>query len=483
MAIVIVGLGPGRADDITRRVWHALETAQTVILRTERHPCVRELPQNGRIIACDDLYERHAAFSDVYDAIAARVMEYGRQGDVVYAVPGDPMVGESTPARILAAAQAEGITVEILSGVSFIEPSLALVGVDGIDGVQLHDALVLGAMHHPQLNPDYPVLISQVYSATVASDLKLTLMNQYPDEFAVTLIHGAGSPNARIECLALYEIDRSTHINHLTSLYLPALGEMSSFERFQDIIAHLRAPDGCPWDKEQTHESLRRFIVEETYEVLDAIDREDWDGLAEELGDVLLQIVLHAQIATEDGEFMMSDILRAVNQKMIRRHPHVFGDVAAANAAQVVTNWEAIKQQEKAEKGDSAPKSILDGIPVGLAAIAQSYKLQDKAAKVGFDWPGIEPVAAKLREELDEFLTAETSDEKLKELGDIFFVVVNLGRHVGIEDPETALRLTNQKFRRRFQAVEDGVSGSGRAWETFSLDELDAFWNAAKKHS
>lgn len=480
MTIFIAGLGPGAADDVTRRVWTVLETAQTVILRTERHPCVPLLPPVPNLITCDDLYETHTAFEDVYTAITARVLDHAASGDVVYAVPGDPMIGEATTGKIRAAAATAGIAVEILPGISFIEPSLAAVGVDGIDGVQLHDALVLGAMHHPQLNPDYPALISQVYSTTVASDLKLTLMNQYPDEFPVTLIHSAGSADARVEHVALYEIDRSEHINHLTSLFLPALGEMSSFERFQDIIAHLRAPEGCPWDKEQTHETLRPFIVEETYEVLDAIDRQDWDALAEELGDVLLQIVLHTQIAIDDGEFKMSDVLRAVNQKMIRRHPHVFGDAAADNASQVVTNWEAIKAREKAEKGDAAPESMLDSIPAGLAPLAQSYKLQHKAGKVGFDWPGIEPVAAKLREETDEFLAAQTPEERLKELGDILFVVVNLGRHVGIDDPETALRLTNKKFRTRFQAVERAVAASGKPWEAFTLDELDQFWNAAK---
>lgn len=480
MTITIVGLGPGSADDITRRVWAAIEQADTVVLRTERHPCVPQLPIHGRRVTCDDLYEAHAAFADVYAAIVERVLDIARTGDVVYAVPGDPTVGESTTGMLIAAAEAAAIGAGILPGISFIEPTLALVGVDGIDGVQLLDALVVGAMHHPPINPDAPALISQVYSRQVASDLKLTLMNQYPDEFEVMLVHGAGSPGARVERLALYEIDRSPHIDHLTSLFVPALGDMASFERFQDIIAHLRAPEGCPWDKEQTHESLRRYIVEETHEVLDAIDRGDWNALAEELGDVLLQVVLHTQIAIDDGEFNMSDVLRAVNHKMIRRHPHVFGDVAANDSSQVVANWEAIKQREKAANGDAAPTSILGGIPTSLAPLAQSYQLQHKAGKVGFDWPNIVPVADKLREELDEFLKAESPDERLKELGDILFVVVNLGRHVGIDDPETALRLTNLKFRTRFQAVEDAVLASGRPWADFTLDELDAFWNAAK---
>lgn len=483
MSLTIVGLGPGDAGDITRRAWQVIESAPVVVLRTERHPCVPDLPINGQRVTCDDLYETNARFEDVYDAVVARVMGYASAGDVVYAVPGDPCVGESTTAKLRTACAAAGVPLTILPGVSFIEPTLAAAGVDGIDGVQLHDALVIGAMHHPPLNPDAPALISQVYSRQVANDLKLTLMNQYPDDFPVKLIHGAGSVEALTEDVALYEIDRSPHINHLTSLWLPALGGMSSFERFQETIAHLRAPEGCPWDREQTHESLRRYLLEESAEVLDAIDRGDADALADELGDLLLQVVLHAQIAIDDGEFKMTDVLRSINAKMIRRHPHVWGEVSADTPSQVVNNWEAIKAREKADKasGDPTPESLLDGVPPTLTPLQQSHKLQHKAAKVGFDWPDVTPVAAKINEEVAELLAADTPDERLKELGDILFVVVNLGRHMGVDDPETALRLTNQKFRTRFLAVERAVQASGRPWSDFTLAELDTFWDAAKR--
>ena len=234
-------------------------------------------------------------------------------GDVVYAVPGDPLVGESTTTRILAAAKERGISVEIINGVSFIEPMLKLIEIDALDGLQLLDGLEIAAMHHPPINPDYPALIGQVYSRAVASNVKLTLMNQYPDEFEVTLIHAAGTDNEQVEHVQLFEIDRSDKINHMTSLYLPAMGGMSSFERFQEIIAHLRSPEGCPWDREQTHESLRQYLLEEAYETLQAIDDGDPDELYRELGDLLLQIVLHTQIAIDDGEFHMTDVLRHVN--------------------------------------------------------------------------------------------------------------------------------------------------------------------------
>jgi tetrapyrrole methylase family protein/MazG family protein len=481
MTLTILGLGPGEIDDLTRRAWNALESAQAIYLRTAQHPCVPHLPNQANLHSFDSLYEAAVKFEDVYDGIVARVLEAVRSGDVVYAVPGDPFVGEATTPRLIAGANAAAIPVEVIHGISFIEPMLRHAGIDAIDNLQILDALVVGAMHHPQINPDAPAFISQVYSRQVASEVKLTLMNQYPDDFAVKLIHLAGSVEALVEELPLHAIDHSAQIGHLTSLYVPALGGMSSFERFQEIIAHLRAPEGCPWDRKQTHESLRPYLIEEAYEVLEAIDAGDAKALYEELGDLLLQIVLHTQIAIEDGEFYMTDVLRHVNEKMIRRHPHVWGSVDVDNADQVVTNWEALKQQEKAQNGD-APKreSLLDGIPKGLPALMQAYKYQAKAAKVGFDWEQQADVAAKIREELDEVLNAATPEDRFEEIGDLLFVLVNWARWLGIDDPESALRATNQKFYRRFRYIEEALKPAGKPMEGYALAELDALWNEAK---
>ncbi len=480
MTITVVGLGAGDIDDLTRRAWRAIETAPTVIIRTAQHPCVPHLPNQAALTFCDDLYEAHDTFDAVYDAVVARVMDAAQRGDVVYAVPGDPFVGESTTARILAAARARGETVEVVSGVSFIEPTLRLVGADAIDGLQVLDALVIADMHHPPINPDAPALIAQVYSRQVASDVKLTLMNQYPDTFEVLLVHAAGTAQARVERLPLYEIDRSTHINHLTSLYVPALGGMSSFERFQEIIAHLRAPEGCPWDQKQTHESLRAYLLEEAYEALEAIDAGDPNALAEELGDVLLQVVLHTQIAIDDGEFNMADVMRILNTKIIERHPHVWGEVKVEDDGQVITNWDAIKARQRAQKGKQR-ESLLDGIPKGLPALMVALKYQAKAAKVGFDWPTMDGVEQKLAEELAELRAAQSHEERVAEFGDLLFVLVNWGRWMGIDDPETALRLTNQKFYRRFRYMEERIAAyDGRPITAYTLEEMDALWNEAK---
>lgn len=480
MTIIIVGLGPGDIDDLSRKAYRTLKQAQTVYLRTSQHGCVACLPQPGIAYhSFDALYDSIDDFETVYTTIVEQLLQAAQAGDVVYAVPGDPLVGESTTTRLLEQAQAAGIAVEIVNGISFVEPSLKLIGVDALDGLQILDGISIGAMYHPPINPDYPALLGQVYSSALASEIKLTLMNQYPDDFAVTLIHAAGTENGMAETLPLYEIDRSQHINHMTSLYIPALGQRTSFEEFQEIIAHLRAPEGCPWDRKQTHESLRQFLIEEAYEVLEAIDRGDPQSLYEELGDLLLQIVLHTQIAIDDGEFYMSDVLRHVNAKMIRRHPHVWGDVNVEGSPEnVVTNWEAIKKQEKADQ-DKAPESMLDSIPKGLPALLQAHQYQARAARLNFDWEQVDDVVAKVREEIGEVLAAETDEQRTEEIGDLLFVLVNWARWLSVE-PETALRRANTKFYRRFSYIEQQVAAQGRQMTDRTLAELDALWDEAK---
>ena len=478
MSLTIVGLGPARPEDLTRRAWSALEAASAVYLRTKEHPAAPHLPVRGTMHTFDHLYESTADFERIYGTIVEEVLAAAEANDVVYAVPGDPLVGESTVTRLLAAAQERAIPLTIIPGVSFIEPSLRLLGVDALNGLQVFDAIDVAAMHHPPLNPDFPALLAQVYSRQVASDLKLTLMNQYPDEFEVVLLHAAGAENESVERAPLYAVDRSEQIGHMTSLYLPALGGMSSFEQFQEIIAHLRAPEGCPWDCKQTHRSLRKYLLEEAHEVLEAIDADDPAALSEELGDLLLQVVLHTQIAIDDGEFRMGDVLSQVNRKLIRRHPHVWGETTVDGADQVVTNWEAIKQVERAGKPDTR-ESILDGVPKGMPALLQAYEYTAKAAKPGFDWDRLEDVTAKVQEELNEVITAGSPEHTAEEVGDLLFVLVNWARWLNVE-PESALREANAKFYRRFRYIETQAAAQGRALESMTLAEMDALWNEAK---
>ena len=342
-----------------------------------------------------------------------------------------------------------------------------MVGVDGMAGLQLHDAAEIAAMHHPPLNPDQPALIGQLYSAPIASDVKLTLMNQYPDAHPVTLLHGAGLPDALREDLPLYEMDRSPHLAHLTTLYVPPLEIASSMERFQETIAHLRAPEGCPWDRKQTHQSLRAYLLEETAEVLDALDAGDVDALCEELGDLLLQVVLHSQVAVDEGNFTMADIVAGINAKIVRRHPHVWGEVEVNDVDDLKRVWQQQKDAEKSHM-DLHADSHLDGVPNALPALAQAADLQKKAAKVGFDWETIEPVIDKVMEELDEIKTAADEAHRASEFGDLLFAVVNWARWLDI-DPEIALRETNGRFRARFGYIETQARQTGRQVSEMTL--------------
>lgn len=255
-----------------------------------------------------------------------------------------------------------------------------------------------------------------------------------------------------------------------------------TLESLTAIMEKLRSDQGCPWDREQTHQTLTRYLIEEAYEVIDAIEQQDPQALAEELGDVLLQIVFHAQIASENGQFTMDDVLKAVCEKMIRRHPHVFADTEINSVEDVLSNWEAIKKREKANQDR---KSLLDGIPKHLPALLRAEKIQSKAAKVGFDWNDISGTIAKLEEEIEEFkqaVAAANHGDMEAEIGDLFFSLVNVCRFLNI-NPERALNLTTNKFIRRFQYMEKQAALNNRELNTMSLAEMDQLWETAKKDS
>jgi len=480
--ITILGLGPGSSALVTRGAWRAMLDCELLLLRTARHPCLDELPDTRRWHSFDALYEAHDHFEDVYAQIAQRVVAAAQQCEnLVYAVPGDAMVGEATVPQVLRLAAERALPTELLPGISFIEPCLALLELDALDGIQIHDALEIAELYHPPLNPSLPALLAQVYSRHVASQLKLTLMNQYADDFAVLLVHAAGTPQARVEPVPLYAIDRSPDIDITTSLYLPPQGPLDSFEAAQNTIAHLRSEKGCAWDRKQTHLSLRPYLIEETYEVLECLDTEDPQALCEELGDLLLQVLLHVQIATDDGEFNMAKVLRQLNAKLIRRHPHVWGGLeSSGDPEQLKRIWNEAKAAEKA--GQPQPQaSLLDGIPKAAPALFVAQRYCERAAEVGFDWQTADDLEVKLREELAEFHAAQSDEERAHEIGDIFFVLVNMLRWLGQPDAESLLRATNAKFYRRFRHVEKRAAAVQSSLSACNIDELDAWWLEAKQ--
>ena len=251
--------------------------------------------------------------------------------------------------------------------------------------------------------------------------------------------------------------------------------DLSKFDALKEIIARLRGPNGCPWDRKQTHASLKTYLVEEAYEVLQALDDENAPKLREELGDLLLQIMLHAQIASENGEFDIGDVIRGIATKLVRRHPHVFGDSEAGDADEVAQEWEKIKQEERGP-GDS----LLETVPAGMPALSYSHSIQRRAAGVGFDWESVEGILDKLVEEVRELTQAATHREKVHEYGDILFALVNVARWEGV-DLEEALRLANKRFCRRFRHMEESCRRAGVSLHGLTLEQMDGLWEEAKR--
>ena len=394
-------------------------------------------------------------------------------------VPGSPLVAERTVVIIRQKAKEANVKLNIMPGMSFMEVLYQRLNIDPIDGLTILDACDLEEL--PDEMPS-ALVITQVYNQHVASDTKLTLMDKYPEDYPVNFTRNLSLPDEEIREIPLYELDRQPNIDHLTSLYIgkmPKHEETFDLSPLEDVVKTLRSPGGCPWDIVQTHKSLRRNLIEEVYEVIEAIDLEDKDLLCEELGDLLMQVVFHARMAEEANLFSMQDVIDGITAKLIRRHPHVFGDVSVKDADEVLSNWEIIKQAEKTER-----TSVLDGVPKDLPALMSAYKLQHKASKVGFDWPDIDPVWDKLDEELHELEEAIADGNKAQieeELGDVLFTLVNISRFLKV-DAEVALSSTNNKFRKRFSYIEDKVKAKHQKWELLSLIDLDELWAEQKKN-
>ncbi len=478
-AITIIGLGPGDPEQLTLEAWRALQSADEVWLRTNRPPAANALPAGANIAGSfDHLYETLPTLAEVCEGIAQKVIALGqRPQGVCYATPGHPLVGESATRRILELARERGLETRLIAGVSELEPALIALQLDPFEGLQLCDATLLARRHHPSLDPDVGALIVQLYNRHLAAQVKTTLLNLYHEDHPARLVHIAGAGGATVRELPLYAIDRQDDLDHLTALYLPPLAQPGSLASYQDLVARLRAPDGCPWDRKQTHQTLRTHLLEETYEVLEALDADDMPALREELGDLLLQVFLHAQIATEEGDFRLIDTVQQVIAKLIRRHPHVFGDVQVDGAEGVLRNWEQIKREEKSGKGEF--RSMLSGASAALPALSRALEMQRRAARVGFDWPSIQPVADKVREEIGEFAQAASDPDRAAEFGDLLFSLVNLARWNDI-DAESALREANARFARRFEYIERQALAAGRSLDQMTLAEMDALWEQAK---
>nr|MBA2680100.1 MazG family protein [Ktedonobacteraceae bacterium] len=407
-AITIVGLGPGSIDDLTleasRVLTQAASAGQTIYFRTTIHPTVEVLKHDipdVRIESFDRLYDESENWTTLYQQIAEELCEFATQGPIIYAVPGHPLIGEISVQLVLKLARERLLSTRIVSGLSFIEPVCNLLELDPFNsGAQLVDATNLAALTLDEVAgkiiPTLPLLVVQVYNRRLASEVKLILGECYPDEWPVKLVRAAGvDADETVIEMPLYELDRNNFANHLSTLYVPPVGELSALrvpETLRYITMRLRRePDGCPWDRKQTHQSLTKYVIEETYEVVEALEENNMQKLAEELGDLLLQVYLHAEIARQDGDFSIGDVFEQVDAKLIRRHPHIFGDVEVNDAGQVVQNWEAIKRQERVSAGvDVQSESVLDRVPQSTPALIVSQEYQKRAAKTGFEFATVQ---------------------------------------------------------------------------------------------
>jgi len=468
----IVGLGPAGLDRVSNSIRSLLDESSTpVVGRTLDHPASVELDALRPVIWCDDLYESSETFEEVYDSIAARVVDLASEGPVTYAVPGSAFVGERAVAAVRDRCEQAGIECGVEGGESFLDLAVEHAGIDPFErGFQVIDA---HQMPEPLLL-HVPTLIVQIDGAAAFTRVHERLSRLLDADSPVTVLSDLGMKTQSVTEMRLGDL-RPEHAGLRVTIALDV--EAPGWPGLVRTNSRLRRE--CPWDREQTHQSLARHLLEEAYETLDAIDglstdtaEVDVDGyvhLEEELGDLLLQVVFHATLAGEADMFGVEEVAETVRRKLVRRHPHVFGDVEAETADDVMANWEALKRDEKGRE------SVLDGVPAALPALAKSLELQSRAASVGFDWPDLEGVLAKVHEEIAEVLDAIGDADALQsEVGDLLFSAVNLARHLSV-DPEMALRGAAARFDRRFRVVEAGGDPKGA-----TLEELDKRWEQAK---
>lgn len=482
--IYVVGLGPGGLDLVPGRNMELITQKKPVFVRTKKHPAAEELAKQGLgVISFDDLYLQYETFEEVYKAIVDKLLEsLTLYEEIVYAVPGHPFVAETTVELLKKEAEKGGITVIPVPAMSCLDAIYASLGLDPTKGLVIKDALSINAQ---DILPGTGLIITQLYNRQVASEVKLTLMEVYPAEHQITLIQGAGKPDLeRIEVLPLFKLDRVNWIDHLTSLYVEPYNKKLAIGKYPleplvQVMQDLLGENGCPWDKEQTHESLKKYLIEECYEVIEAIEEENMYKLCDELGDLLLQIVFHTELASQAGSFNLEDVVAGITEKMIRRHPHVFGQVKVENTAEVLYNWEEIKKEEKKKEG----QKIKLEVPRGLPALQRAQKIQNKVAKLGFDWQDIEGPWEKLNEEIQELKEAicQNKFSSIKEeLGDLLFSIVNVARFLKVE-AEDALAFTNNKFIKRFRFMEKEATRKGCEIGALTVEEMDRFWERSKK--
>jgi tetrapyrrole methylase family protein/MazG family protein len=481
-SITLIGLGPGDPGLVTREAWDWLCGVDQLYLRTSALPLVSNLPPTVKILSFDGLLNAGETPGDITEIIVEQLMALAASGErISYGVPGHPLMGEVTCPETMWRAKAAGYLVRVIAGMSLIEPTLSALNMSFSSQMTITDALELSDRHTPGFPPSSPTLVTHVYSSDIARKLKTVLATVYPGDHPVTLVFNAGTKREELRQVKLSELGEVAFSQVVSSLFVPPLSKTSSFEAFQEVIARLRAPEGCPWDRKQTHASLRPFLLEESYEALDALDREDMADLEEELGDLLLQILLHAQIAEEDGDFNINSVIEGIASKLIRRHPHVFGEVDVEDVSGVIRNWEAIKAEERKKNGKPNKTGLLDGVPVALPALLQAQEIIERVHRVDFD-PWLEQGKLHNIHEMMGLLNEASDVSKEKILGNILISLTSIAYRLNV-DAETSLREALSRFRRRFTAMETQVLADGRSLPALSTAEKRAVWSTLQQET
>ncbi len=476
-----MGLGPAGAELLLPAARRVLESAPARFARTARHPCVEELVAGGLAFeSFDDRYDTGTDLESVYAGIVATLLERSaRDGVVVYAVPGSPVVAERTVALLHEAARAGQVEVEVVPGLSFAELAWARLGIDPLGGARVVDGRDFSA----DAVADGAVLVAQCDHHLVLSDVKLRLLERLDPETPVVVLQRLGLPDERVTTIPLELLDRDVVPDHLTAVFVdaPIASATRELTRLLELARQLRGPGGCPWDAEQTHHSLARYLIEESYEVVEvlqqlppeapagAADDPAYVALVDELGDLLYQIVFHVILAEEAGAFTMAEVARGIHDKLVRRHPHVFGDVEAGTGADVVRNWEQIKREEKGHD------SIVAGITPGLPSLVYAHKLYSKAASAGLDPGDRDTALARVRSASDALAAGRAESGAEVALGDLLAATVVLARAGGL-DAESALRGWAVRFRERFERFEAIARARGMDLGTLDPAAAAALW-------
>lgn len=478
--IYVIGLGPGSIDALTMGAVKRIKSGDKNFLRTEKHPTVEYFKKsNIPYSSFDYIYDSEEDFKGVYEKIVEQLIIESNKGETInYFVPGNPFVAEKTVEILLG----KELDVEIVSGMSFIEPMIELVQRDPINGLKIVDGASFNSL---MVDINVDMIITQVYNSRILSEVKIILSEIYGDHHKIWFVDSAGIEGMeKKQLLSIYELDRIHEISSLTSIYVNKIEENNKktfdFNDIMGIMKLLRSEDGCPWDLKQTHESLRQCVIEEAYELVDAIDSGDVENIIEELGDVLLQVIFHSQIAYDEGKFNPIEVTTSLANKLIYRHPHIFLAETVESSEEVVYNWDELKYAERRLTSFTDRLKDISSLP----ALMKSYKIQEKAATIGFDWDDITGPLDKIMEEYNEVIEAMQQfgggDVRVEEeIGDLLFAVVNLSRFMDV-NPEVALNKTINKFIYRFEFMEQKSKEQGTSLDKMTLEEMDVLWNLAK---